>query len=59
MHEDKTWIDTSNLLNNNLRIDMVNRTARQEGGIALRQKKEYMTVRLEPNLQLETIEQGV
>ena len=56
--EDKAWIDTSNL-QNNLRIDTVNRTDRQGGGIALLHKKEYMAARLETNLQLDTTEHGV
>ena len=57
--EDKAWIDTSDVHNNKLRIDMVNRTARQGGGIALLHKKEYITISLETNLQLDTIKQGV
>ena len=57
--EDKVWIDTSNLHNTNLRIDTVNRTARQGGGIALLHKKAYMTARLETNVQLDMIEHGV
>ena len=59
MVEDKAWIDTSDLYNNDLRIDTVNRTARQGGGKALLHKNEYMTARLETNLQLDTIEHGV
>ena len=55
----KAWIDTSDLHNNNLRIDMVNRTARQGGEIALLHRKEYITTRLETNMQLDTIEHGV
>ena len=35
MDEDKAWINTSDLNNNNLRLDTVNRTKRQGGGIAL------------------------
>ena len=57
--EDKAWIDTSDLHNNNLRIDTLNRTARQGSGIALLHRKEYITTRLETNLQLDTIEHGV
>ena len=34
---------------------MVNRTARQGGGIALLHRKEYNTTTLETNLQLDTI----
>ena len=33
MDEDKAWVNTSDL-NNNLRLDTVNRTKRQGGGIA-------------------------
>ena len=54
MDEDKAWIDTNDLNNNNLRIDMVNRTARQGGGIALLHKVQYITARLETNLQLDS-----
>ena len=57
--EDKAWIVTSDLHNKNLRIDMVNRTARQGGAIALLHRKEYIITRLETNLQLDTIEHGV
>ena len=57
MDEDKAWIDTSDFHNNNLRIDMV--TVRQGVGIELQHKKEYVTARLETNLQLDTIEHGV
>ena len=57
--EDKAWIDTNNLHNNILRIDMVNRTVRQGGGIALLHRKEYITTRLETNLQRDTIEHRV
>ena len=57
--EDKACIDTSDLHNKNLRIDTVNRTARQGNGIELLHAKEYITTRLETNLQLDTIEYGV
>ena len=57
--EDKAWVDTSDLNNNNLRLDTVNRTKRQGGGIALLHKKEYNTTKLETNLQLDTIEHKV
>ena len=56
--EDKAWINTSDLNNNNLRMDTVSRTMRQGGGIALLHRKEYNT-RLETNLQLDTTEHGV
>ena len=59
LDEDKAWIDTSDLHSNNLRIDMVHRTARQGGGKALLHRKEYITTRLETNLQLNTVEHGV
>ena len=49
----------TDLHNNHLRIDMVNRTARHGSGIALLHKKEYITTRLETNLQLDTIKHGV
>ena len=52
-------VDTSDLHNNNFRIDMVNRTTRQGGAIVLLHRKEYITTRLETNLQLDTIEHGV
>ena len=57
--EDKAWINTSDLYNNNLRIDTVSRTTRQADGIALLHRKEYSTTRLKTNLQLDTIEHGV
>ena len=57
--EDKAWINTSDLNNNNLRIDTVSRTMRQGGGIALLHRKEYNTTRLETSLQLDTIEHRV
>ena len=38
---------------------MINRTAGQGGGKALLHRKEYITTRLETNLQLYTIEHGV
>ena len=59
MDEDKAWIDTSNLNNNNLTLDTVSRTKRQGGGIALLDKKEYNTTKLETTLQLDKIEHGV
>ena len=58
-NDDKAWIDTSNLHNNNLRINLVNRTTRQGGEIALLHRKEYITTRLETSLQLDTIKHGV
>ena len=57
--EDKAWISTSDLDNNNLRIDKVNRTSKQGGGIALLHRKEYAIMRIETNLQLDTIEHRV
>ena len=57
--EDKACINTSDLNNNNLRIDTVSRIIRQGGGIALLHRKEYNTTRLETNLQLDTIEHRV
>ena len=57
--EDKVRIDTCNLHNNHLRIDTVNRIARQGGEIALLHRKEYITTRLETSLQLDTIKHGV
>ena len=59
MDKDKAWVKASDLNNNNLRLDIVNRTKRQEGGIALLHKKEYNTTKLETNLQLDTIEHRV
>ena len=59
MDEDKAWVDTSDLNNNNLRLDTVNRTKRQGGGIVLLHKNEYNTTKLETNLQLDTIEHRV
>ena len=59
MDEDKAWIHTSDLNNNNLRLDTVNRTKRQGGGIALLHKKSTNTTKLETNLQLDTMEHGV
>ena len=56
--EDKAWIDTSDLYNN-LRIDTVNKTARQGGRRALLHRKGYITTRLATKLQLDTIEHGV
>ena len=38
MDKDKAWVNTSDLKNNNLRLDTVNRTKRQGGGIALLHK---------------------
>ena len=57
--EEKAWINTSDLNNNNLRIDTVSITMRQGGGIALLHRKEYNTTRLETNLQLDMIEHEV
>ena len=57
--EDKAWVNTSDLNNNNLRLDTVNRTKKQGGGMALLHKKEYNTMKLETNLQLDTLEHGV
>ena len=58
--EEKAWVKSSHLDNsNNLRLDTVNRAARQGGGIALLHRKEYTTMRLESNLQLDTIEHVV
>ena len=57
--KDKVWINTSDLNNNNLRIDTVSRTMRQGGGIALLHRKEYNTTRLKTYLQLDTIEHRV
>ena len=58
--KDKAWVDTSDLNNNsNLRLDTVNRTKRQGGGIALLHKREYNTTKLERNLQLDTLEHRV
>ena len=57
--EDNAWVNTSDLNNNNLRLDTVNRTKRQGGGIVLLHKKECNTMKLETNLQLDTIEHGV
>ena len=57
--EDKACIGTSDLHNNKLRIDIVNRAARQGGGIALLNRKEYITTRLETILQLDMIKHGV
>ena len=56
--EDKAWINTSDLNNNNLSTDTVSRTMRQGSGIALLHRTEYNTTRLETNLQLDTIEHG-
>ena len=58
MDEDKAWVNTSDL-NNNLRLDTINRTKRQGGGIALPHKKEHNITKLETDLQLDTIEHGV
>ena len=57
--EEKARVNTSDLNNNNLRLDTGNRTERQGGGIALLHKKEYNTMKLEINLQLDTLEHGV
>ena len=57
--EDKAWINTNDLDNNNLKIDTVNRTARQGVGIGLLHRKKYITTRLDTNLQLDTIKHGV
>ena len=58
--EDKAWVNTSDLNNNNnLRLGTVNRAKRQGGGIALLHKKEHNITKLETNLQLDTIEHGV
>ena len=53
------WIDINGLHNNNPRTDTVNRTARKGGGIALLHREEYITTRLDTNLQLDTIKHGV
>ena len=50
MDENKAWIDTSDLNNNNIRIDMVNRTARQGGGMALLHKVEYINSQIRNQL---------
>ena len=57
--KDKAWVNTSDLNNNNLRLDTVNRTKRQGGGIALLHKKQHNTMKLETNLQLDTLEHRV
>ena len=57
--KDKAWVNTSDLNNNNLRLDTVNRMKRQGVGIALLHKKEYNVTKLETDLQLDTIEHGV
>ena len=57
--KDKAWVNTSDLNNNNLRLDTVNRMKRQGGGIALLHKKEYNMTKLETDVQLDTIEHGV
>ena len=59
MDEDKAWVNTSDLNNNNLRLDTVNRMKRWGGGIALMHKKEYNITKLETDLQLDTIEHRV
>ena len=59
LDEDKAWVNTSDLNNNNLRLDTVNRMKRQGGGIALLHKKEHNIIKLETDLQLDTIEHGV
>ena len=59
MDKDKVWVNTSDLNNNNLTLDRVNRTKRQGGGIALLHKREYNTMKLETNLQLDTLDHGV
>ena len=55
----RQWISTSDLDNNHLRIHTVNRTSKQGGGIVLLHRKDYTTMRIETNLQLDTIEHGV
>ena len=57
--EDMAWVSTSDLNNDNLRLDTVNRNNKQGGGIALLHKKEYNTTKLETGLQLDMIEHGV
>ena len=57
--EDKAWVNTSDLNNNSLRLDKVNRMKRQGGGIALLHKKEYNMTKVETDLQLDTIEHRV
>ena len=54
--EDKAWVNTTDLNSNNLRLDTVNRPKGQGGGIALLHKKEYNTMKLETNLQLDALE---
>ena len=51
--EDMAWVSTSDLNNNNLRLDTVNKNNKQGGGIALLHKKEYNTTKLETGLQLD------
>ena len=55
----QSMVNTSDLNNNNLRLDTVNRTKRQGGRIARLHKKEYNTMKIETNLQLYTLEHGV
>ena len=55
--EDRTWIATSGLDNNESQLQTINRSTRW-GGVALLHKREYQTARIEKSPLFDTIEYG-
>ena len=56
--EDRVWIATSRLDNNEYQLQTMNRSTRQGGGAALLYKREYQTTRIENSPLFNTIEFG-
>ena len=56
--EDRAWMATSRLNNNEYQLQTINRSARQGGGVALHHKREYQTNRIENSPLFDTVEYG-
>ena len=56
--EDRAWIATSNIDNNEYQLQTINRSTRQGGGVALLHKREYQTTRIENSPPFNRIEYG-
>ena len=56
--EDRAWIVTSRLDNNEYQLQTINRSTRQRGGVALLHKREYQTTRVENSPLFDTIDYG-
>ena len=54
--EDRAWIATSGLDNNECQLQTINRSTRQGGWVALLHKREYQTNRIENSPQFDTIQ---